>query len=72
MYQVIVGEHGGVVWSKEDGAIRLSESDLWGETRLGAPIAGGVWDRVQGQRTRREGGRDVPGDSWQTWRGDVE
>ena len=56
MYQVIVGEHGGVVWSKEDGAIRLSESDLWGETRLGAPIAGGVWDRVQGQRTRREGG----------------
>ena len=55
MYQVIVGKHGGVMWSKEDGAVRLSESDLWGETRLGAPTIGGVWDRVQGQRTR-EGG----------------
>ena len=51
MYQVIVGEHGGTR-SEEDGAVKVSDSDLWKETRLGAPVAGGVWDRVQGQRIR--------------------
>ena len=56
MYQVIVGEHGGTR-SEEDGAVKVSDSDLWKETRLGdAPVAGGVWDRVQGQRIRGGGG----------------
>ena len=47
----MVGEHGGMR-SEEDGAVRFSDSDLWRETRLGAPTVGGVWGRVQGQRTR--------------------
>ena len=42
----------GGMRSEEDGAVRLSDSDLWRETRLGAPTVGGVWGRVQGQRTR--------------------
>ena len=50
-----MGEHGGTR-SEEDGAVKVSDSDLWKETRLGAPVAGGVWDRVQGQRTRGGGG----------------
>ena len=57
---MIVGEHGGLR-SEEDGAVKLSDSDLWKETRLGAPTAGGVWDRVQGQRTR--GGGELGQDS---------
>ena len=32
LYQVIVGEYGGMR-SEDDGAVRLSDSDLWKETR---------------------------------------
>ena len=53
-YQMKVGEYGGMR-SEDYGTVRLGDSDLWKETRLGAPTAGGVWDRVQGQRIR-EGG----------------
>ena len=61
-----VGEHGGMRSDEEDGAVRLSDGDLWRETRLGAPTAGGVWDRVQGQRTREgsELGQDSEAGEW--------
>ena len=43
---------------QEDGAVLLSACDLWNETRLGEPTAGGVWDKVHTTLGGSRGGWD--------------
>jgi hypothetical protein len=51
-YQVEIGEEGEHA-EKDDRAVLLSAQDLWSETRLGEPTAGGIWDQVHARRQQR-------------------
>ena len=56
-YQVEIGEEGEHA-EKDDRAVLLSAQDLWRETRLGEPTAGGIWDQVHARRQQRGVGLD--------------
>ena len=44
---------------KDDRAVLLSACDLWNETWLGEPSAGGIWDKVHARRQQRGVGLDL-------------
>ena len=58
-YQAVIGEEEGERDEKEDRAVLLSACDLWSETRLGEPTAGGIWDEVHARRQQRGAGLDL-------------
>ena len=43
-YQAVIGKEEGERDEKEDRAVLLSACDLWSDTRLGEPTAGGICD----------------------------
>ena len=58
-YQAEIEVEGGEREGKEDRAVLLSARDLWNETRLGEPTAGGIWDQTHARRQQMNVGIDL-------------